>query len=485
MKNINVRFLYPFFITLLFFILLCSNPANNDTPQEKTGRIITGKFVDWQNKPVSGAIVRLYPVGFVPSLSLSKTKVITIDSTDENGNYQIPISIDSGDFNIEGQKDTIGVFIDSVNVPQDSDDVIVSEKTLKKLGIIKGISHMPGQNDTNQVRVTLYIPGTGRITKPVIGGKFTFSDVPEGKYQLIIDPTLNQYNVRVIDTTILAGDILDLDTILLSIYSPDTVEVTNTTVSGTWGPGKVYRVLNTIEIPNGASLNILPGTQVQFMGNYFFNVSGTLRSLGKEDSLIVYQYGYSSGFWQGIQLWPAESLSISYSIVENAATGLGIGTNKFPVSVANCVFRYCDNGINLYAHSGPSNVYIINSILHDIKDVAVYLTPGDSNITCYFVNDIFVKNGAGILRNYCPPNNVTSILNSDCVYANSKDNFQYIRCNVEVLPDTQSTINLVTSDPSFINLSKGSEDYHLGSLSPCKTSGMNGTDMGIYSTYKP
>ena len=213
-------------VTLFIFTVLCDkNPVEDNTAPTPTGRAITGNFLDANNRPVAGAFVRLYPVDYVPSISLSKKAGVSIDTTDNNGNYRIPVS-DSGTFNLEGQKDTLGVFVDSIVIPNDTDDVVIPDTTLKRLSIIKGISHMPGQNDTNQVRVTLYIPGTGRITKPVIGGKFSFSDVPEGKYQIIIDPTLNDYSVKIIDIIILSGDTLNLDTVEIK-YSGKLLAPTN------------------------------------------------------------------------------------------------------------------------------------------------------------------------------------------------------------------------------------------------------------------
>jgi hypothetical protein len=138
-------------------------------------------------------------------------------------------------------------------VPDDSDDVQVPDRHMKKLGVIKGVSYMPGQSDTNQVRVTLYIPGTGRITKPVIGGAFTFEGVPEGRYEIIIDPTLNDYNVRIIDVILLAGETLDLGTVELSVYQPNTVPDAPTSVTGVAGISKVT-VSWTLASSNGSAI---------------------------------------------------------------------------------------------------------------------------------------------------------------------------------------------------------------------------------------
>ena len=67
--------------------------------------------------------------------------------------------------------------------------------------------------------MTLFIPGTNYLTKPNIGGAFSFSKVPEGTYALFFDPTDPAYFVKIIEVTVTAGEVTDLDTILL--YSDD------------------------------------------------------------------------------------------------------------------------------------------------------------------------------------------------------------------------------------------------------------------------
>ena len=44
---------------------------------------------------------------------------------------------------------------------------------------------------------------------------------------------------------------------------------------------------------------------------------------------------------------------------------------------------------------------------------------------------------------------------------------------------------MIYAEPVFVDLSPGSEDYHFQPSSPCIGTGINGSDMGIYSTYEP
>jgi hypothetical protein len=484
------------FLTFLLFplclFLLCSkNPANNgNTTPQATGRAIVGKFLDVNNKPISSALVRLFPVDYVPSLSLSKKLTITVDTTDKNGNYRIPVA-DSGTFNLEGQKDSLGIFIDSVKVPLDTNNVPIPDKVLKKLGIIKGISHMPGQNDTNQVRVTLYIPGTGRITKPVIGGRFTFQDVPEGKYQIIIDPTLNDYEVKILDTMVSSGDTLDLDTVIIQKHKIDTIVINSPTVFGTWGPDIVYKVMNDIQIPDNLTLIILPKTKIVFMGNFLIDIVGGLVAIGKVDSLITFTSGQSNPTtlsWQGLMSandninTSDDSLILSYCIIEYATHSfISNGSHISHFVFSNNIIRNSNDGI----YFPGNNFKVINNIFQNI-DYAAFTTFSDSIKTVTFANNIVLNVRYGMYSQESIPNIINNnFYNIDTLgYYDLTDTISGTTTTIyyDTLAQSLGNINV---NPLFVNDSIGKEDYHLQSNSPCKGTGINGTDMGIFSTYKP
>jgi hypothetical protein len=485
----NMKAFLTFLLIPLFLTLFCSkNPADNgNTTPPQTGRAITGKFLDVNDKPISGALVRLFPVDYVPSLSLSKKLAIIVDTTDKHGNYRIPVS-DSGIFNLEGQKDSLGVFVDSVKVPKDTNDVPVSDKVLKKLGIIRGISHMPGQNDTNQVRVTLYIPGTGRITKPVVGGKFLFQDVPEGKYQMIIDPTLNDYDVKILDTNLLAGDTLNLDTVVIQKHRIDTIVISSPTVFGTWGPGIVYKIMNDIQIPDNLTLTILPKTKILFMGNFIVDVVGSLVAIGKPDSIIVFSSGQntpSSTSWRGLMTSQdginiaEDSLVIMFCQIEYSSNSvLSNGYHISHYTFSNNVVRNSGNGIYL---SG-NHFMVVNNIFQNI-DFTAFTFFSDSNKTVTVANNIVTNSRFGMSSD----NGIPTIIHNDFFNVDTLGTYDSTSTvSTTVYYDSLSpALNNLFVNPLFVNDTIGKEDYHLQASSPCKGSGIFGTDMGIFSSYKP
>ena len=201
-------------------ILYCAVSPVGKGGTDTGNPILCGKLVEIDGKPAAGAIVNMVPVDYFPSFALLKASLprSVACTTNCNGEYRI-YSLDSLDYTFEACLETNGVFRDSIKVVLDSQEHRLDNMTLTSLGRVFGVTKMPGQNDTNQIRVTLYIPGTRRITKPSIGGAFMFDLVPAGSYHLIIDPTLNTYDVKVLDIHLNPGQHLDLDTLLLNMNS--------------------------------------------------------------------------------------------------------------------------------------------------------------------------------------------------------------------------------------------------------------------------
>lgn len=479
-------------IPLLFFS--CLNPADDDN--DGTTRIssgVKGTLLDANNNPVSGAVVRLYAVDYVPSWGSAKRLAVINDTTDEDGVYEIP-DVDTGMYNIEGEKDSLGILIDSVEVDNDTGIIDVPPGQLKKLGKITGITHMPGQSDTNQVRVTLYIPGTNRITKPNIGGSFSFDLIPEGSYLIIIDPTLSEYNVKVIDTNLVAGEILDLDTVLIALYEPDTVDITTTSVFGTWGPNRVYRIFNTILIPDNLSLHIAEGTEILFMGDYRLDVDGSLIALGDSASFVRFSSGLPNAqpeSWFGLSYWNsiiADTVILKYAIIEHSLGGLSIQINSSEtksITIANCIFR--NNRYAIRFHDDISlpfedTLQVRNSIIHNSLEYALSVNSSrGSNSADNITTSLLIQNCILTSNGDVTDSTYSMIIKG----ATLIDDFNCYDGNAQFLVDSLISNSRIEQDPMFVDTSIGNEDYHLQNMSPCIAAGINGTDMGIYSTYEP
>lgn len=217
----NSHFISYAFLALFLLFCFCSKSKDIISGNgSETENALSGRIVYEDGTPAAGVTVRILPVSNVPSFTINKIKEGVTRNTDENGYYLLN-GIDSGLYNIEGLKESLGVFIDSILA---YDNNKIPQGILKKCGSITGIIHMDGQSDTNQIRATLSMPGTRRITKPNIGGRFLFDYMPEGNYQLNIDP-LPQYAVQIISLQVKAGQVLNLDTLKFTIPPPKTFSI--------------------------------------------------------------------------------------------------------------------------------------------------------------------------------------------------------------------------------------------------------------------
>lgn len=212
-KKMNMKmklriFLFAFLPLALFGA--CTNNNNIVDGGTETGNA-RGQLVRADGTPAAGAKVFFIPVDHNPSGS---SKILAnLDSVTADNQGYFGATLDSGTYNMFAAQDTLSAYVDSIGIHQDT--VTLPTDTLKPSGSIRGVSFMPGQDEANQVRVTIYAPGTNLYTKPDIGGAFSFGNVPEGTYRLIFDPTLDVYGVKVITVNVISGQTADLDTVII------------------------------------------------------------------------------------------------------------------------------------------------------------------------------------------------------------------------------------------------------------------------------
>jgi hypothetical protein len=428
--------------------------------------VAVGRILTADGRPAAGALVRIVPVDYVPSFALAKSTPMPMCTSDAEGRYSI-FAIDSGAYNLEAVLDSLGVFEDSVKIVAGLFNQSIEDAYLHRLGCISGISFMPGQNDTNQVRVSIYMPGTRRITKPVIGGEFSFDLVPAGKYQLIFDPTLNAYNVKVLDITLAAGECKNLDTVLLNKYEPDTIQINQASVAGTWGPGKVYFVLATPMVPAGQTLTVLPGTTIELFGS--FQNYGELHIQGTKDSLVKIEnvYANARSMYEILSYSGAAPndtpLRLRWVVIKNMLTGLDLMDSC--ASISNCAFINCDRALFL----GGMAVKISNCIFWRNNCSIENDATGHVSI----VNSVFIGNDSCVAA-FWSRSDTTSPTFDHCLFYNNKG-----------LPADSLMANSKFSDPFFVSLDTINPDFHLQAGSPCAKAGVDSTDIGLYSTYQP
>lgn len=454
----------------------CSKPTETTVAGDgsQTGNAFAGRILYQDGTPAAGVTVRICPVDYTPSLSKTNAAITAIKTTDKDGYYHYD-DLDTGSYNVDASLESLGVFIDSILIAKDSGNCSVPNGILKKLGTITGISHMPGQSDTNQVRVNIYMPGTRRIALPNIGGKFVFDMMPEGRYQIIVNPTLPTYNVRIIDTTLNAGQNLDLDTVLLRVFEPDTIEINGNTVSGTWGPNKTYRLNKYTEIPQGETLSVLPNTHIIITGGVLAN-KGSFIAIGEETKPItISSVGYDLSNTNTASVFICKHCIVTTPVYLFPHTGQ-------QTSLSNCILKMLEIAGDS-SMIADTTIRIFNNIIENSVRAAVNLRINSVELNHGSFN-IFLRNNIFYHSEYA------FLVTSNSIGINSDYN-----CFYEITTAFSDTVNGVVSvplshndkqqDPRFTSINADAKDYHLLPDSPCKGTGVNGTDMGIFSTYEP
>lgn len=200
--------------------LLCwqcgSGPTASGGTGTETGNAFSGRILYQDSTPAAGVTIRIFPVDFMPLTTSGGVE----KTTDSNGYYYYG-DLGEGRYNVEGLKESLGVFIDSIVVDRDSSLCRVPGGFMGRLGVIKGATAVPGFDNPNRLRLMVYFPGTGRIQKPVIGEGFVFDSLPPGPYRMVYDPTLlDSYLQQEFDVNLAAGDTLVLDTVILAQRQP-------------------------------------------------------------------------------------------------------------------------------------------------------------------------------------------------------------------------------------------------------------------------
>jgi hypothetical protein len=479
-------------LLLALAALLCSCLSNSDseggTEIPNGVRTVNGRLIDVHGNPVAGMTVRLIPADYVPSLVASKSAVITLDTTSTDGTFAIPVP-DSGIFNLEGLKDTVGIRVDSVQIGSDTLDIELADQQVARLGRIQGISHMADQSETNQVRVTVFLPGTERLTKPSVGGAFSIDRVPAGRYRILFDPTLDAYDARILDTIVLPGQVLDLDTVLLEKTLPDTIDIPAGDVSGTWSSKRPYRVLGNIRVPSGQVLRMLPGTRVLMMDQARISVNGKLIIRGTADSVVTLSSGSILGLAGGTQD------TISYAVFRNGFGGI-YASNAAPY-ITHSLFIGTARGVVLVPESTGEWV-VANNVFYGVPNPVVI----EDGHTGYppsvgrFLNNIVVGGTSVFKREYCPPMTgvrptsltVDRNLFGGTIADEVVDNYCAGSGSSAYTPIAVTNIlrmSRAQADSQFVSVVPGNENFHLKSGAAARGAGINGTDLGIYSTYVP
>lgn len=371
----------------------------------------------------------------------------------------------------------------------DNDNNIVSD-TL----VIKVLEDLPTANagldtsifisDTVKLKGSNSVDILGEIVKYEwsITGDTNFIEVLGGDTQFIAS-NLNLTNgysciLKVTDDD--GG--FSFDTVNITKAIPDTLVINTPSISGIWGPNKVYKLLIDADVGEGLKLEILPGTSI--IANFGINITGSLIANGNDSLKTIFTSLSDSTMWNGFLvggLWASGYLELNNIKIKNAKTGIrSFGCSK-PVDakLTGCIIENCTKGIKLDFANDPNinTINVYNNVFNN-NDMVINFDDYNSSdsLILNFNNNILINSGTLFVTKGSAEN---MKFNRDVSY-NCFYNYSISVADTSVSPISLN--NFINEDPMFIDLQNS--DYNLDVNSPCIGAGVSGTDIGIYSTWK-
>lgn len=131
-----------------------------------------------------------------------------------------------------------------------------------------------------------------------------------------------------------------LPTVLLST---GTASYVSGQVSGTWASNTTYFVQGNLQVPVNMTLDIQPGTEIRFLGNYSMAVNGALNAQGTAASPIRFFSADSTKPWGELNLYAGPNLIRNCLLRHYGSINNWNGT----MTVSACSMRNCSIGVQL------------------------------------------------------------------------------------------------------------------------------------------
>lgn len=171
-------------------------------------------------------------------------------------------------------------------------------------------------------------------------------------------------------------------------------------VSGVWTPDdSPYIVTGNIQVNEGDSLFVMPGTEVRFDGEFSISVLGWLRITGtEEDSVIITSNSNEPEprDWRGIHVSTEAPVPpfISYSKIEYAFYGLEIPFGE----VCYSTFQNCIGGlfVSFTGREEGDSIYVHHNVFLDNESCGI-LTNAFQNSRGTIAYNLFIGNDFGFL----------------------------------------------------------------------------------------
>ena len=203
--------------------------------------------------------------------------------------------------------------------------------------------------------------------------------------------------------------------ILFSCFLSAATVISGGNVSGVWSvAGSPYLINGNIIIPEGESLTLNPGVELQFQGYYTLKIQGRLQAIGTFSDSIKFSTASNSQKWRGILMQDIASsndstifryCSLSRGDARQDSQDRNGGIirvlNSSRLLIENCCFSYAtaDSGGALYAKNSSfkvKNCFFYNcSSNYDGGAIFTSLPDLNNHTSLYIEHCTFKSNSAG------------------------------------------------------------------------------------------
>ena len=179
---------------LLFQCYHCNSPVAGNGSQ--TPNSVVGKLYQPDGtSPAKGVKVFIRPQNSLADTAgaglgkkMSDTASVV---TDNSGYFAFDSTLDTGTYVIEAASGNDAVLIDSVKVKDKTDADTIAPDTLKPTGALKGVIYLSEGGDPIKVFILAF--GIDRFARVNTDGSFNFGNLAEGRYDLRIISSLDDY----------------------------------------------------------------------------------------------------------------------------------------------------------------------------------------------------------------------------------------------------------------------------------------------------
>jgi hypothetical protein len=163
--------------------------------------------------------------------------------------------------------------------------------------------------------------------------------------------------------------------VVISLFSIDV----SGNQSGFWSPSdNPINVVGNVTVPVSDSLIILPGTIINFTGNFSITVQGYIVAEGTETDSIFFS---SSTNWEEIRLENNQQPSrFVFCVISNGTTL--INSINSPVSVRNSRLYNAETGVNIFGvgYNEPANVIIENTLISHCDKSGIFIVENSNAV---------------------------------------------------------------------------------------------------------